>query len=323
MACSGVDASRRGRPMLNKTFAQASTTLVGVVALYVAPWMLGVVPHDLPTLEVVELPAAPREAVFWFPPAPQEDVEQVEDALALAPVVEEPAAIPVEQPDPPRAVEAPASIAPAAATAPAQRPRPERVKRAVRKRPVQALVAAAPPKAPPKPKVVLTPKQERQKERVAKRRERLAEQPQCRDHLDQILKIASTEDSEAWLVGEDLVSCYRAHPQQFMDMGGMEWAEEKGKKIGLRVYVSNRQRGEVARTLGFQKGDVLHSLNGFSLRNPATVTLALTQLTRNKAKLKYLRDGEKRVFEVQVVDLEELELAREELEREAQLAKLN
>lgn len=293
---------------MTKLTAQLLTTLGAVFALYGAPWLLGLLPDDGPRFEV-NLPSPhEREAVVWLPPQPSPATEAVVDE----PTEVDPVATTPTEPEPGPA--ASDEVAPVEPTLAASSPSPklQRARRVARPRPARPKVRRVASTRPSKTRrPARTKKQQRRIDRLNRREARREERVMCREMVDLMVHVDHTEDSDTWVVGKPLVNCFRAHPQQFMDMGAMLFAEDtRGKKLGLKVYPSSRPRGEVARALGFQRGDILRSFNGLSLRNHATIGLALTQLTRNKAKLVYLRDGERRTFRVRVVDEDELEAAR-------------
>lgn len=295
-----------------KLTLQASTTLSAVVGLYLAPWLLNLGQQPMaPTSAPME--QASREAVVWIPP-PAAAPEPAADSPAVAfEEVEEPTEVggPADPPTPPADVDPDETDAlvdleeEADAATPPPDAAPSATKRGVRRddrrgRPRPTRAASGVEEAPKPPP---TRKQQRRRLRWDRKQERLAKQPQCRDHMDEMVRIDQRGRHARWMVSEALVGCYRDHPGQFVNIGGMDWAhDERGRKQGLEIYVSRRERGDVARAIGLRRGDVLTRLNGVSLRKPATATFALTQLTRGQAKLEFERAGERHVLEVTVVD---------------------
>ncbi|MFK7929540.1 MAG: hypothetical protein AB8H79_15190 [Myxococcota bacterium] len=169
----------------------------------------------------------------------------------------------------------------------------------------------------PSTKRELSNKQKRVRKRRKRQRERLAKQPKCDALIDQIVPVAEGE----WWVGKELAGCYRTHPRQFGRMGGMQWVEDdKDKRVGLKLYLNRKERGDIARAVGFKRGDVLRSLNGVPLRSTVGSSFAVAQLLGGRAKLKFLRKGEEHQVVLRVVSDKKLERARAELENELSVA---
>lgn len=277
---------------------QSLTALTAVLGLYLAPWSLTLLDATPPP--PAEVVASPTRAVVWQPPtelpAPPPPIEpQPERRESPTPAVEEVAASTEVAPEAETLAIEPPDTVPA-------RTRPQQRRRS------QRLTAEHSPRARPSPRARAprpepTRREQRRRDRWERKQERLARQPQCRDLIDQMIHVRTEKRESMWMVGSELVRCYREHPGQFVNLGGMDWSHDaKGRKEGLVIYVSKRDRGDVARAIGLERGDVLKSLNGVSLRNPATATLALTQLTRDRARLVFERDGERHVLSVSVVE---------------------
>lgn len=304
-----------------RTSLQVVATLGAVSVLYALPWFLAAIGASQPTLQFELAEVEERFAeVVWTPDAPAEAGST--EADATEPTDEgategTPVASAREPSGSERAASTPAPIGVSVAGAPGER---------------QPTAADAPQTADarrprvrrkPRPRVVrapreLTKKQQRRRERRERQRERLARQPQCDELIGQIVQVAEDE----YLVGRDLVSCYRAHPRQFLKIGGMRWEEdEDGKHLGLRILISSRSRSDIARAVGFRRGDVLRSLNGVPLRSAAGSGFAAVQLLGNKAKVKFLRDGEEHKVVLRAVGERRLEKARAELAEAGEVAK--
>jgi len=295
-----------------KTALQAALTLGLVSGIYASTWILaatGAAPP--PLVDAFEGYDDRFAEVVWVPDSPETESE---------PATEQPASeassdagtttAAAATPGAPQATATddnavPDTLVVANTPKPTLRPR-KRVRRGKR------VVKRGPPRE-------LTKKQKRRRERRKRVRERLAKQPQCHELIDQIVPV---EDDE-WLVGRDLASCYRAHPRQFMHMGGMRWVEDDDdKRVGLRISLSRHERADIARAVGFRRGDVLRSLNGVPLRSTLGSSFAVAQLVGGKAKVKFIRDGEEHRVVFRVVGERKLERAREK-NRQDQLAGLD
>ena len=303
--------------------AQAVATLMVVVAFYVWPLVLGGMSEpSVVSVEVRSVQARPQ--VVYTPPQPLPKPEpELVLAAAAAPPASGLAAAPV------RAVQVSSQRASGSMQTlgksstlrgskahkgkrvrktsdmiAARRLQRERMRKAAIERARARSKARANQRPPAKPP---TKKQLRKRERRKKMVAKLEQQEQCHELLDQIVQVGEDE----WWIGQDIVQCYRAHPRQFMRMGGMAWKEDdRGKRIGLRVTVSRSERGDVARAVGFKKGDVLRSLNGMALRNVAGSSFAMSQLLGKKLKIKFLRGDEEHVARLRVVKQDLLEEAR-------------
>lgn len=252
-----------------------------------------------------------REAVVWIPPAPIEASEGL-PAEEDEPAEEEPEAPDEAEPTAPEAPPNGDALASAAGEGPAvatKRPSRQAARARARNRARQRRLRMARARrqaTPPKP---LPPKEARKRDRRKRREERRAERKQCGELLDQIVEI---EQDEFW-VGREIVNCYRTHPQQFMAMGGAWWNLENEKKRGVRIHVSSRPRGDVARAAGFRRGDIVQAVNGIPIRSDATGALAATQFFRGRARVKIVRGGEKRTLRYRVVGDAKLEEKRLEM----------
>jgi hypothetical protein len=279
-----------------------------VFAIYGAAPLIGVLlslahsPYDLPPgpLDRDE----PREAVYWEPPAPPVPVD------ASAPSDDpEPSEPPSETPDSTVDAEEPAVDEPqlASAVSPSDRRTVLRERARARRAARQAKLAASPPPPPPPP-VELTAKEQRKEDREDRQEARRAERKQCAELIDQIVQVADDE----WWFGRELVNCYRTHLEQFDMIGGAAWAEDdKGKKLGVKVFISKSVRGDPGRAAGFKSGDVIRKVNGVRTAGWAGVTVVSTQLLRGHVKVERLRKGEEQIVHLRVKDLDELQQARE------------
>jgi hypothetical protein len=306
---------------------QAAATFAVVLALYTCPigltalWGLT---GDFGSEDTLWLGAETvRDAVVWMPPSPGDDgaadagpEEEVDDE-PVEPLPAEPApdeSAPTEEPADAPADEPvePASVAEGTSGAVADGPPARRSPRSREQHPHAGQarrVASRPAARRARTRAPLTAKQQRKRARRAKRRERRAERKQCAELIDQLVQV----DDDSWWVGRELINCYRTHPQQFVDMGGAWWHEEKGRKRGVRIHVSSRARGDVARRAGFRRGDIIRSINGVPIRSDFTGALAATQLLRGRGRVRLIRDGEKRMLSYEVVGLRKLEEKRDEL----------
>lgn len=299
-ACRAV-----GRPMARrsaKLALQAGATFVVVASLYGGPLVVsgllalfGPGGATTDTLFVGDDPS--REPVVWMPPAPRTPDAPGEDGLAGSPSNE-----PVPETDP---VATPADTLAMASDSPAQAVR-KKVRKPPRKRRLQRARVKRPRKAPRQ----LSAKEQKKRDRRKKRLERRAERKQCAELIGQIVEV----DQDTWWVGRELVNCYRTHPEQFIAMGGAWWAEDDGKKVGVRLHVSSRKRGDLARRAGFRKGDVVMSINGLPIRSKAGGALAMTQLLRGRARIKIVRAKKPRTLKYRVVSEKRLDAKRLEVE---------
>ena len=294
---------------------QGTMTLFVVVGLYASPVLLSTVfggpDGQLPAEVLFVGPDDGREVVFWTPPSPPAPVEEsVEDAEPepVEPVVEAPSSEeePAEVTSPTQAEAVPGGLASAAGRGPvvARHPRLEgRVARRTGRRPTRARTRRAPTPPP-------SLQEARKRAKRIRRAERRAERKQCGELTD--LVVATEEEDHFW-VGRELVNCYRTHPQQFFDIGGAWWHVEDEKKRGVRIHLSSRARGDIARAAGFRKGDVVRSINGIPIRSDATGALAATQILRARAKVRILRDDVERTLHFRVVNEDRLEEKRLEM----------
>lgn len=283
-----------------------------VLCLYGAPVLLALIwgsTHDgLVSMGSDVFPVMPdREAVVWIPPrlpGPPAD-----------PAADEPI-----EPSPEPAVEPTPDASPADDASPSDGPAPDTLAmqkedrrqrlKAARLRRLTArgaggveVAASGPSEPPPEP----TRKEERELERQARKRERRAERKQCAELVDQIVQVSEDE----WWFGRELVNCYRTHLEQFDLIGGVDWSEnDRGKKEGIKVYVSRSRRGEPGRLAGFRTGDVIRSLNGVRVAGWGGVAVASTQLLRSHVKVKRIRDGEEQIVHLRVVGPDELDEAK-------------
>lgn len=289
-----------------KTALQVALTLGLVGFVYGAPWLLAAAGAGIPRMSVEGFDV-PEDRfatdVVWTPPVlpePPADAqgEPTEAAAAQTQVAVAP---------PPTALTSPVGTPIAATSTPLAAPpmmggtptTEDLLERAKAARRGKKRVARAPRE--------LTKKQQRRRNRRKRQRERMADQPQCHELVDQVVQISEDE----WWVGRDLAGCYRSYPRQFARIGGLRWVEdEDDKRVGLRVYVSRRTTGDVARAVGFRRGDVLRSLNGMPLRTKAGSGFAMLGLLGNKAKVKFLRDGQEHRVTLRVVGQGKLERAR-------------
>lgn len=295
-----------------RTALQAALTLGLVSGIYASTWILAASGTAPPPMLVDAFDDYDDRfaEVVWEPtatePEPAAGTTPSETASAEGAMTTAAAPTPAAQPATESADNAvPDNLVAANTDRPTVRPR-KRVRRGKR------VVKRGPPRA-------LSKKQKRRRKRRKRVRERLAKQPQCHELIDQIVPIADDE----WLVGRDLAACYRAHPRQFMHMGGMRWVEDDDdKRVGLRISLSRHARADVARAVGFRRGDVLRSLNGVPLRSTVGSSFAVAQLVGGKAKLKFIRDGEEHRVVFRVVGERKLERAREK-NRQERLAGLD
>lgn len=296
---------RLDRPL--KVGLQAAATLVVVVSLYSGPVLLSVLLglFDLAgSLDdgvfVDDDRGATREAVVWIPPGDPDGEDGVAEDGDDEPAAEEP------PPTPPAPSPSPELASTTGSGPPVAGPEARPVKDVKRRRPRRRGAARQVVRAPPPE---LSPKEQRQRDRKVARAERRAERKQCVELVDQMVEV----DTDSMWVGRELVNCYRTHPEQFIEMGGAWWYVVDGKKEGVRVHVSSRTRGDVARAAGFRSGDIVLSINGIPIRSDAWGSLAATQLLRGRGKVRILREGEKRTLEFKVVGDDKLEAKRLEM----------
>ena len=257
-----------------------------------------------------------HDVVYWNEPLTLEDPGEDEPAEAVEPAepsdsnptadepVAEPATVPAE----------PSVGEPVDAVAAVAKPRVVDAKRRALAR-ARARARAKNARAN-RPRRELTAKEQRKVEKRRRKIARQAERKQCDALADQILKVSDDE----WWFGREIANCYRTHLEQFDRLGGAWWKkDESGKSIGVGLSVSRSRRGEPARRAGFQTGDVIQSVNGLRVRSWGGVTIAATQLTRKRVKLKMIRDGEKRTITLRVVSLDTLLDKRAELEAVAEV----
>jgi len=305
-----------------RTALQIVSTLAVVLGIYVLPWGLAAAGSSTLSLNM-ELEPAPAERdpvgqVVWLPlDADAESQDNTDEPLdASTPAEAQPVASeqPASTPEPVESAPEPAeSATPAptvvavAVTDPSARPtHPTRAelrkkRQARRARKIRRSTRAA--RAPRE----LTKKQERRRRLRARRRARLAKQRQCHELIDQIVPV---DEGEFW-VGRELVNCYRAHPRQFARIGGLSWKEDADdKRVGLRVRPSRRTRGDIARAVGFERNDVLRSLNGVPLRSTAGSGFAMIQLLGRKAKVRFLRGEQEHTVVLRVVGRRKLARAK-------------
>jgi hypothetical protein len=301
---------------MKRTPLHIALTLMMIASIYGAPWVLAVVGSRAPDMEFEQLDFndEPFVQVVWSPPqdtaADTEQIDATEQTQATA--TSSPSTASTANPITtarPTATNRPRTSGKSRRDALASRHRRATATPTDLMRPRTTAKRPHKPRTRPRTSTPPTKHQLRKRARRSRQRDRIAKQPQCHEMIGQIVQV----DDNEWFVGRDLVGCYRAHPRQFMRMGGMAWVEdERHKRLGLRIFVSRHQRGDVARAIGIQRGDILRSLNGVPLRSVGGSSIALTQMLGSRAKLKILRHGREYRILLRVVRDDKLERAREE-----------